>query len=118
MPERLWALPPATFSGGEQQRINIARGFAPDHPVLLLDEPTASLDRANREAVIELIQEKKKNGVAILAIFHDEEVRRVLADRIVDVRAFAPGSAGHDHDEKMNRDDLKLRSPSSRTPVS
>ena len=66
VPERLWLLPPATFSGGEQQRINIARGFAAGHPVLLLDEPTASLDRRNREAVIELIQEKKTNGVAIL----------------------------------------------------
>ena len=90
VPERLWARPPATFSGGEQQRINIARGFAADHPVLLLDEPTASLDKRNRDAVIELIREKKKSGVAILAIFHDETVRDALADRIVDVRDFAP----------------------------
>ena len=92
VPERLWALPPATFSGGEQQRINIARGFAADHPVLLLDEPTASLDRRNREAVIQLIRQKKANGAAILAIFHDEEVREALADRIVDVRDFAPAA--------------------------
>ncbi|MEM7196450.1 MAG: phosphonate C-P lyase system protein PhnL [Pseudomonadota bacterium] len=90
VPERLWARAPATFSGGEQQRINIARGFAADHPVLLLDEPTASLDRSNREAVIGLIREKKSAGVAILAIFHDEAVREALADRIVDVRDFAP----------------------------
>ncbi|MEM7750585.1 MAG: phosphonate C-P lyase system protein PhnL [Pseudomonadota bacterium] len=97
LPERLWSLPPATFSGGEQQRVNIARGFAADHSILLLDEPTASLDRRNREAVIELIQEKKKTGVAILAIFHDEEVREALADRIVDVRNFAPPSSALQH---------------------
>ncbi len=97
LPEQLWSLPPATFSGGEQQRVNIARGFAADHSVLLLDEPTASLDRRNREAVIELIQEKKKAGVAILAIFHDEDVREALADRIVDVRDFAPISRSRRH---------------------
>ena len=97
LPERLWSLPPATFSGGEQQRVNIARGFAADHSILLLDEPTASLDRRNREAVIELIHEKKKTGVAVLAIFHDEEVREALADRIVDVRAFAPPALGLPH---------------------
>lgn len=97
VPERLWPLPPATFSGGEQQRINIARGFAADLPVLLLDEPTASLDRRNREAVIELIRVKKTNGVAILAIFHDEEVREALADRIVDVRDFAPTAIATEH---------------------
>ncbi len=65
VPERLWSLPPATFSGGEQQRVNIARGFVADHDVLLLDEPTASLDAANRAAVVELIHEKKRAGVAI-----------------------------------------------------
>lgn len=90
LPERLWDLPPATFSGGEQQRVNIARGFITDHPILLLDEPTASLDARNRQVVIELIGEKKQAGVALLGIFHDEDVRAAVADRIIDVAAFAP----------------------------
>ena len=90
LPERLWSLPPATFSGGEQQRVNIARGFITDHPVLLLDEPTASLDATNRQVVVEMIADKKRAGVALLGIFHDEEVRAAVADRIVDVTAFAP----------------------------
>ncbi|WP_293860035.1 phosphonate C-P lyase system protein PhnL [uncultured Alsobacter sp.] len=89
VPERLWTLPPATFSGGEQQRVNIARGFVADHPILLLDEPTASLDARNRAAVVDLIREKKDRGVAILGIFHDEDVRDRVADRIVDVTRFA-----------------------------
>ncbi len=91
LPERLWDLPPATFSGGEQQRVNIARGFITDHPVLLLDEPTASLDKANREIVVSMIDEKKKAGVALLGIFHDQDVREIVADRIIDVTDFAPG---------------------------
>jgi len=89
LPERLWSLPPATFSGGEQQRVNIARGFITDHPVLLLDEPTASLDATNRAVVVAMIAEKKAEGTALLGIFHDEEVRAEVADRIVDVTAFA-----------------------------
>jgi alpha-D-ribose 1-methylphosphonate 5-triphosphate synthase subunit PhnL len=90
LPERLWQLPPATFSGGEQQRVNIARGFITQHPVLLLDEPTASLDATNRQIVVEMIAEKKREGTALLGIFHDEEVRAMVADRIIDVTAFAP----------------------------
>jgi alpha-D-ribose 1-methylphosphonate 5-triphosphate synthase subunit PhnL len=93
LPERLWSLPPATFSGGEQQRVNIARGFITDHPVLLLDEPTASLDALNRRIVIGMIGEKKAAGVAQVGIFHDEEVREAVADRIIDVTAFAPARA-------------------------
>ena len=89
IPERLWALPPSTFSGGEQQRVNIAHGFISDYPILLLDEPTASLDAANRAAVVALIEEKKRRGVAMVAIVHDDEIRREIADRIVDVTAFA-----------------------------
>jgi alpha-D-ribose 1-methylphosphonate 5-triphosphate synthase subunit PhnL len=89
IPERLWALPPSTFSGGEQQRVNIARGFISDLPILLLDEPTASLDAANRAVVVELIEQKKRQGVAMVAIVHDDEIRQEIADRIVDVTSFA-----------------------------
>ncbi len=87
--ERLWTLPPATFSGGEQQRVNIARGFISDFPILLLDEPTASLDAGNREVVMSMIAEKKKVGVAMIAIVHDDEVRERIADRLIDVSSFA-----------------------------
>ena len=89
IPERLWALPPATFSGGEQQRVNIARGFVTELPLLLLDEPTASLDVRNREVVTELIREQRDRGGAILGIFHDAEVRAAVADRVVPVEMFA-----------------------------
>jgi alpha-D-ribose 1-methylphosphonate 5-triphosphate synthase subunit PhnL len=89
IPEPLWALPPSTFSGGEQQRVNIARGFISDLPILLLDEPTASLDAANRAVVVDLIDEKKRAGVAMVAIVHDDEIRHLIADRIVDVTSFA-----------------------------
>ncbi|TQS42071.1 phosphonate C-P lyase system protein PhnL [Cryptosporangium phraense] len=90
IPERLWALPPATFSGGEQQRVNIARGLIAGLPLLLLDEPTASLDVANRAIVVGLLREQLAAGVGMLAIFHDPEVREALADRVVDVSGFAP----------------------------
>jgi alpha-D-ribose 1-methylphosphonate 5-triphosphate synthase subunit PhnL len=89
LPERLWSLPPATFSGGEQQRVNIARGFITDHKVLLLDEPTASLDATNRAVVVAMIAEKKAAGTAMLGIFHDDDVRAEVASRIVDVSQFA-----------------------------
>lgn len=90
IPERLWTLSPTTFSGGEQQRVNIARGFAHPYPALLLDEPTASLDAVNREVVLTLIEEAKARGAAILGIFHDEAARDRVCDRVVDVRAFTP----------------------------
>jgi alpha-D-ribose 1-methylphosphonate 5-triphosphate synthase subunit PhnL len=85
IPSRLWSLPPATFSGGEQQRVNIARSLIADYPVLLLDEPTASLDQANRDGVIELIQQRRDAGAAIVGIFHDVAVREALATRTHDV---------------------------------
>jgi alpha-D-ribose 1-methylphosphonate 5-triphosphate synthase subunit PhnL len=93
LPERLWQLPPATFSGGEQQRVNVARGFISGRPLMLLDEPTASLDAANRRVVIDLIGEAKAAGTSFLGIFHDEEVRDAVADRIVDVTRFAAAPA-------------------------
>ncbi|MDP3263948.1 MAG: phosphonate C-P lyase system protein PhnL [Tabrizicola sp.] len=93
IPERLWSLSPTTFSGGEQQRVNIARGFAHPYPALLLDEPTASLDAANREVVLSMIQEAKARGAAILGIFHDESARARVCDRLVDVTGFTPRAA-------------------------
>lgn len=89
IPERLWPLPPSTFSGGEQQRVNIARGFIAPMPILLLDEPTASLDAANRAVVVELIAEKKRARTAMVAIVHDDAIRELIADRVVDVTSFA-----------------------------
>jgi len=82
VPQRLWHLAPSTFSGGEQQRVNIARGFIVDYPILLLDEPTASLDATNRAAVVTLIQHAKARGAAVVGIFHDEDVRERVADRL------------------------------------
>ena len=82
IPERLWHLAPATFSGGEQQRVNIARGFVARHPILLLDEPTASLDAANRAVVIELIEDAKRLGTALVGVFHDDDVRKAVSSRL------------------------------------
>lgn len=88
IPARLWHLPPATFSGGEQQRINIARGLIRPAPLLLLDEPTASLDEDNRMTVSQLITEARERGAAIIGIFHDVKVRDAVATRVVDMAAF------------------------------
>jgi alpha-D-ribose 1-methylphosphonate 5-triphosphate synthase subunit PhnL len=89
IPQRLWLLPPATFSGGEQQRVNIARGFISDVPLLLLDEPTAALDAGNRAVVVDLVAEKKRRGTAVVAIVHDDDVRTAIADTVIDVHRFS-----------------------------
>lgn len=81
IPERLWHLSPMTFSGGEQQRVNIARGFAAHFPILLLDEPTASLDTENRKRVLELVEDARAAGSAIIGVFHDETERRHACQR-------------------------------------
>lgn len=86
VPERLWPLAPATFSGGEQQRVNIARGLIADHPLLLLDEPTASLDAQNRDVVAALIVEARERGAAIVGIFHDEDTRHTVATRRLELQ--------------------------------
>jgi alpha-D-ribose 1-methylphosphonate 5-triphosphate synthase subunit PhnL len=91
IPERLWSVAPATFSGGEQQRVNIARGFAGGHPILLLDEPTASLDADNRRVVISLIAEALGREVAVIGVFHDDEVREAVATRTIPMRAEGSG---------------------------
>jgi alpha-D-ribose 1-methylphosphonate 5-triphosphate synthase subunit PhnL len=83
--ERLWGLAPGTFSGGEQQRVNIARGFIHPYPVLLLDEPTASLDHKNAEVVVDLIKQRRTEGSAIVGIFHDSAIREAVADQLFDM---------------------------------
>ena len=93
IPDHLWQLSPTTFSGGEQQRVNIARGFAYDYPALLLDEPTASLDAKNRATVLGLIEGAKARGAAIIGIFHDEAAREQVCDRFIDVSGFSPKAA-------------------------
>ena len=96
IPKKLWQLSPTTFSGGEQQRVNIARGFSYEFPALLLDEPTASLDKENRDIVISLINRAKNKGTAIVGIFHDQQARELICDREVDVRKFTPNLNGND----------------------
>ena len=86
--ETLWNLSPVTFSGGEQQRVNVARGFAAPYPLLLLDEPTASLDPDNRHIVVDMIREARDAGTAVVGIFHDEAVRDAVA-----ARSFALGDS-------------------------
>jgi alpha-D-ribose 1-methylphosphonate 5-triphosphate synthase subunit PhnL len=93
IPERLWALAPATFSGGEQQRVNIARSFISITPVMLLDEPTASLDAQNRNVVISLIEEARTAGSALIGIFHDEAVRERASTRRIDIQSLTVAEA-------------------------
>ena len=78
-----------TMSGGEQQMLAIARALMVNPRLLLLDEPTASLDAANRAVVVRLVEEKKAKGVAMVGILHDEDVRQEIADRIIDVTSFS-----------------------------
>jgi alpha-D-ribose 1-methylphosphonate 5-triphosphate synthase subunit PhnL len=90
LPRRLWDLPPATFSGGEQQRVNIARGFIGGHPLLLLDEPTASLDAGNRDVVVALIRDAVAQGRCVIGIFHDDAVRDAVATRVLALEPAVP----------------------------
>jgi phosphonate C-P lyase system protein PhnL len=81
LPERLWSVSPTTFSGGEKQRVNIARALLVNYPILLLDEPTSALDATNASVVIDLLQERKAAGCAMIGIFHDDEVLTQVCDR-------------------------------------
>lgn len=93
IPSNLWSLSPITFSGGEQQRVNIARGFAHHYPVMLLDEPTASLDAGNKSVVLELIDEARQRRSAIIGIFHDQDVRDAVATRTFDIGPYTRKAA-------------------------
>jgi alpha-D-ribose 1-methylphosphonate 5-triphosphate synthase subunit PhnL len=89
IPERLWSLSPVTFSGGQQQRVNLARAFIAEWPVMVLDEPTASLDAENRAVVLEMIREKRDSGSSFIGIFHDHFDRKSVADR--EIELLSPG---------------------------
>lgn len=95
IPERLWTLAPSTFSGGEQQRVNIARGFIQDYPILLLDEPTASLDQKNTDVVVQLIKDALAKGTAIVGIFHDAQIREAIADHVFSVNTTVNSTQHH-----------------------
>lgn len=83
--EELFNVSPLTFSGGEQQRVNIAKGIIAPKAVLLLDEPTASLDHENTMKVIKKLQKIKKDGVAMVGIFHDMEAMKTISDKVFDI---------------------------------
>lgn len=76
----LWRAYPSTFSGGEQQKVNLARVFATPRRLLLLDEPTASLDAQARAALVEHLRAYKREGVAMIGVFHHPEDVRSLVD--------------------------------------
>jgi alpha-D-ribose 1-methylphosphonate 5-triphosphate synthase subunit PhnL len=78
--ESRWQASPIAFSGGEQQRLNIARAFIATPRLLLLDEPTASLDPRSKSIVLEMIAEARALGVTVLTVSHDVEQLEMLAD--------------------------------------
>jgi alpha-D-ribose 1-methylphosphonate 5-triphosphate synthase subunit PhnL len=83
LPEELWDAYPATFSGGERQRVNLAQAIAPKPRLLLLDEPTSALDPETRAAAIDLLREYLGDGTTVLGVFHDRDVVEAVADRVV-----------------------------------
>jgi alpha-D-ribose 1-methylphosphonate 5-triphosphate synthase subunit PhnL len=85
LPYELWDAFPVTFSGGEQQRINVARAIIASPRFLLIDEPTASLDQKTKDVVIDMILDLKKNGTSVLCISHDEYTLERLVDRRMDL---------------------------------
>lgn len=86
LPEDLWDAFPVTFSGGEQQRINVARSIINRPNLLLIDEPTASLDTKTKDIVIELILKLKREGTSVICISHDEYTLDKLVDRKVNLQ--------------------------------
>jgi len=90
VPERLFDAYPSTFSGGEQQRVNIARAIIWKPRLLLVDEPTASLDRRSAGLVVDELMEMRAEGTAMIGILHDRELMVTIADRVYQLQEGAP----------------------------
>ncbi len=82
IPKNLFGAYPSTFSGGELQRVNLARALITKFNLLLLDEPTASLDEGMKQIVTEMLREEKDRGATIICISHDASFLNALADRV------------------------------------
>ncbi|HLF76213.1 MAG TPA: ATP-binding cassette domain-containing protein [Dehalococcoidia bacterium] len=107
IPQKLWGSYPTLFSGGEQQRVNIARALIARPRLLLADEPTSALDTMNTGRVIELLTETRRQGMTIVGVFHDLELIERLADRVIVMeggRVIAQGPVGQ---VEIPRFDLK-----------
>ncbi|WP_240421764.1 phosphonate C-P lyase system protein PhnL [Paenibacillus periandrae] len=85
VPRSLWKAYPATFSGGEQQRVNLARALVVPSRLLILDEPTASLDGESKKNVVALLEDMKRKGTTMIGVFHDVDIMEQLADTILDL---------------------------------
>ncbi|MDI3477710.1 MAG: alpha-D-ribose 1-methylphosphonate 5-triphosphate synthase subunit PhnL [Epulopiscium sp.] len=79
--QELWDTYPNTFSGGEKLRLNIASAMVKKPRLLLLDEPTASLDNESKKLVKVLLEKLKAKGTSMIGIFHDLEFMEGVCDR-------------------------------------
>jgi alpha-D-ribose 1-methylphosphonate 5-triphosphate synthase subunit PhnL len=107
LPEKLWGSFPILFSGGEQQRVNIARALITRPRLLLADEPTSALDAVNQARVVELLAEARAEGMTIIGVFHDLDLLERLADKIVVMDGGRVAAQGPVAEVKIPRFDVK-----------
>jgi len=85
LPENLWDIYPATFSGGERLRLNLAHSMIKRPRLLMLDEPTASLDNKTKTLVRDMLQKLKAKDTSMIGIFHDIEFMEGVCDKVFNV---------------------------------